>query len=80
MCVIVVRVSVSRGIVPFSPMGIDSAGACHLPNGEVCMDKSHLLQNNPLCKSEGLRKYFAQVYGTLQIALVHFFGNINKKA
>jgi hypothetical protein len=32
------------------------------------------------CKSEGFRKYFAQVYGTLQIALVHFFGNINKKA
>ena len=32
------------------------------------------------CKSEGLRKYFAQVYGTLQIALGHFFGNINKKA
>jgi hypothetical protein len=32
------------------------------------------------CKSEGLRKYFDQVYGTLQIALVHFFGNINKKA
>jgi hypothetical protein len=32
------------------------------------------------CKSEGLRKYFYQVYGTLQIALVHFFGNLNKKA
>jgi hypothetical protein len=32
------------------------------------------------CKSEDLRKYFAQVYGTLQIALVLFFGNINKKA
>jgi hypothetical protein len=32
------------------------------------------------CKSEGLRKYFDQVYGTLQNALVLFFGNINKKA
>jgi hypothetical protein len=32
------------------------------------------------CKSEGLRKYFDQVYGTLQIALVLFFGNIIKKA
>jgi hypothetical protein len=32
------------------------------------------------CKSEDLRKYFYQVYGTLQIALVPFFGNINKKA
>ncbi len=32
------------------------------------------------CKSEDLRKYFYQVYGTLQIALVHFFGNLNKKA
>ncbi len=32
------------------------------------------------CKSEGLRKYFDQVYGTLQIALVLFFGSIIKKA
>jgi hypothetical protein len=32
------------------------------------------------CKSEGLRKYFDQIYGTLQNALVLFFGNINKKA
>ncbi len=32
------------------------------------------------CKSEDLRKYFYQVYGTLQIALVHFFGNLNKKS
>jgi hypothetical protein len=32
------------------------------------------------CKSEGLRKYFYQVYGTLQISIVHFCGNINKKA
>ena len=32
------------------------------------------------CKSEGLRKYFDQVYGTLQIALVHFFRNIYKMA
>jgi hypothetical protein len=32
------------------------------------------------CKSEGLRKYFDQVYGTLQVAIVPFFGNINKKA
>jgi hypothetical protein len=32
------------------------------------------------CKSEVLRKYFSQVYGTLQSPLVHFFGNINKRA
>jgi hypothetical protein len=37
-------------------------------------------RNGIHCKSEGLRKYCDQVYGTLQIALVLFFGNINKKA
>jgi hypothetical protein len=39
---IVVRVKVSRGIEPFYPMGIESAD-----NEEICMDKSHLLPNNP---------------------------------
>ncbi len=42
-----VRVKVSRGIVPFFPMGIDSADISQPPNGEICMDKSHLLLNNP---------------------------------
>jgi hypothetical protein len=42
--VIVVRVKVSRGIVPFSPLVIDSADTSKLPNGEIC--KSHLLPNN----------------------------------
>ncbi len=45
--VIVIRVKVSRGIEPFSPMGIDSADTRQSPNGEICMDKSHLLPNNP---------------------------------
>jgi hypothetical protein len=45
--VIVVRVKVSRGIEPFSPMEIDSADTSQPPNGEICMDKSHLLLNNP---------------------------------
>ncbi len=45
--VIVIRVKVSRGIEPFSPMGIDSADTRQPPNGEICMDKSHLLPNNP---------------------------------
>jgi hypothetical protein len=33
--VIVVRVKVSRGIVPFSPMGIDSADTNQPSNGEI---------------------------------------------
>jgi hypothetical protein len=45
--VIVVRVKVSIGIKPFSPMEIDSADTSHPPNGEIYMDKSHLLPNNP---------------------------------
>ncbi len=45
--VIVVRVKISRGIVPFSPMGIDSADTNQPSNGENCMDKSHILPNNP---------------------------------
>jgi hypothetical protein len=45
--VIVVRVKVSRGIEPFSPVGIDNADTSQPPNGEICMDKSHLLPNNP---------------------------------
>jgi hypothetical protein len=45
--VIVVRVKVSREILSFSPMGIDSADTSQLTNGEICMDKSHLLPNNP---------------------------------
>jgi hypothetical protein len=44
---IVVRVKVSRGIVTFSLMGIDSADTNQPSNGEICMDKSHLLPNNP---------------------------------
>jgi hypothetical protein len=32
---IVVRVKVSRGIEPFSPIGIDSADTYQLPNGEI---------------------------------------------
>jgi hypothetical protein len=44
--VIVVGVKVSRGIVPFSPMGIDSADTNQPSNGEICMDISHLLPNN----------------------------------
>ncbi len=44
---IVIRVKVSRGIEPFSPMKIDSADASQPPNGEICMDKSHILPNNP---------------------------------
>ncbi len=43
----VVRVNVSRGFEPFSPMGIDSADTNQPFNGEICMDKSHLLPNNP---------------------------------
>jgi hypothetical protein len=43
---IVVRVKVSRGIVPFSPMGVDSADTNQSSNGEICMDKSHLLPYN----------------------------------
>jgi hypothetical protein len=45
--VILVKVKVSRGTVPFSPMGIDSADTGQPPNGEICMGKSHLLPNNP---------------------------------
>jgi hypothetical protein len=45
--VIVVRVKVSRGIEPFSPQEIGSADSSQPPNGEICMDKSHLLPNNP---------------------------------
>jgi hypothetical protein len=33
--VIVLRVKVSRGVVPFSPMGIDRANTSQLPNGEI---------------------------------------------
>ncbi len=44
--VIVVRVKVSSGIEPFSPMEIDSADTSQPPHGEICMDKSHLLPNN----------------------------------
>ncbi len=45
--VIVVRVKVSRGIGPFSTMGIDNKNTNQPSNGEICMDKSHLLPNNP---------------------------------
>ncbi len=42
--VLVVRVKVSRVIVSFYPMGIDSADTSQTPNGENCMDKSHFFQ------------------------------------
>ncbi len=45
--VIVVRVKVSSGIEPFSSMGTDSADTNQQPNGRICMDKSHILPNNP---------------------------------
>jgi hypothetical protein len=45
--VIVVRVKVSRGIVPFYPMGIEITDTGQQINGEICMDKLHLLPNNP---------------------------------
>ncbi len=43
---IVVRVKVSRGFEPYSPMGIDSADTNQPSNGDICMDKSHLLPIN----------------------------------
>ncbi len=43
----VFKVKVSRGILSFSPMGIDSADTSQAPKGDICMDKSHLLSNNP---------------------------------
>ncbi len=45
--VIVVRVKVSRGFEPLPPMVIDSADTNQPSNGQICMDKSHLLPNNP---------------------------------
>jgi hypothetical protein len=47
MEVIMVRFKISRGNDPLSPMEIDSADTIQQPNGEICMDKSHLLPNNP---------------------------------
>jgi hypothetical protein len=44
---IVVNVKVSRVLEPFSPMGIYSTDTNQPPNGEICMDKSQLLSNNP---------------------------------
>jgi hypothetical protein len=46
--VIVVSVKVSSGMETFSPMGINGVGTSQPPNGEICMDKSHLLTNNPV--------------------------------
>ncbi len=37
----------SAGDLCHSPMGIDSADTRQQPKGEICMDKSHLLSNNP---------------------------------
>jgi hypothetical protein len=45
--VILVRVKVSRGIAPYYPMGINSPDSSQPPNGEISLDKSHLLLNNP---------------------------------
>jgi hypothetical protein len=44
---IVVWIKVGRGIVPFSPMGLDSANTSQPTNGEICMDKSDLHPSNP---------------------------------
>jgi hypothetical protein len=46
--VIVVMVKVSRRIVSFSLLEIDSADTKQPSNEEICMDKSHLLPNNPV--------------------------------
>ncbi len=43
---IVIRVKFSRGNKTFSPMEIESADTIQPPNGEICMDKLHLLPNN----------------------------------
>jgi hypothetical protein len=53
--VIVVRVKVSRGNEPFSPMEIDSADTSQPLNEDICMDKSHLLPVVPLhlCTNRG---------------------------
>jgi hypothetical protein len=45
--VIVVIGLKSAGDLCHSTMGIDSADTRQQPNGEICMDKSHLLPNNP---------------------------------
>jgi hypothetical protein len=45
--VILVRVKVGREIVLFSPRRIDIADTFQPTTGEICMDKSHLLPNNP---------------------------------
>ncbi len=45
--VIVVRVKISRGIEPFSSMGIDSADTSLLPNEEILIDKSRVHPNYP---------------------------------
>ncbi len=37
----------STGDLCHSPMGIDGADTRQQPKGEICMDKSHLLSNNP---------------------------------
>ncbi len=42
--VIVVRVKVSRGIEPFSPMGIDSADTSQPPNGAVLWNRNYFLR------------------------------------
>jgi hypothetical protein len=49
--VIVVRVvSTQQRIVSFYPIGIDTVDTSQPPNGEICMDKLHLLLNNPVQK------------------------------
>jgi hypothetical protein len=45
--VIVVRVKVSRGFEPFYPGGSTVRDTSPSPNGEIRMDKSYLLPNNP---------------------------------
>jgi hypothetical protein len=45
--VIVVIGLKSAGDLCHSQMGIDSVDTRRQPNGEICLDKSHLLPNNP---------------------------------
>ncbi len=72
------NVAWTRICKPLRSPGIDSKEPIPLAN--VAWARMCKRLRSPHCKSEGLRKYFYQVYDTLQIAMVHFFGNINKKA
>jgi hypothetical protein len=45
--IVVIGFKSAGDLLCHSPMGIDSADIRQQPNGELCMDKSHLLPNNP---------------------------------